>query len=416
MEKQCLTGCVATAMAQIMKYHEYPALGKGTYSYVTRTNLLQLGCDFSNLTFDWESMPNNLSLNSPSAQREAVSTLMLACGVGASMDYSLDESIALDATMKYALYKYFGYSSDMEYVRKDEFCDAEWNDMLYKELSEERPVFYSGRGDNGGHAFVCDGYKNGLFHINWGWEGQFDGYFRLSGLCPRNYNYNSDQHAVIGIRPASNDDETKYGELYCRGDFEYHDNDKMFHIFDVYSISPEEDFSCQMGLNIVNENQPESNEGYFLPTDYFPSFPPYNLNTGYFYGYNEMSMFRNISFSDGKYRIYPAYKISDKWRRLRCPIDKKRYVHLVVKNGINQYSDCDEAGIVYGYAEYNGNPHIEVFSNRLIVDGVSGDTEIIVLSLNGDTLYHGCGNAEIFLKSGFYLVKINNYIDKLFIP
>lgn len=211
---QCPTGCVATAMAQVMKYWSYPTKGCGSHSYVCSYNNQTLSANFGNTTYNWSSMPNNVT-----SSNTAVATLMFHCGVAVEMNYSTSGSGAptLDPTgnnypsAEAAFKCYFGYNSTLKGKRKDGFDENEWINMLKTELDAGRPVMYSGFDEDltDGHAFVCDGYNNSnYFHFNWGWSGSNDGYFAVSSLNPgsggwgsSHYDFTYSQQALFGVEP-----------------------------------------------------------------------------------------------------------------------------------------------------------------------------------------------------------------------
>ncbi len=203
---QSVTGCVATAMAQIMAYHKWPAQGKGEHQYFYRNDWISL--DFSQITYDWENMLDSYAGNAGTEQqRYAVANLMYSCGVSTEMNYSPLQSGAPDALVASALVNYFDYDQGVRYAERDYFGQLEWEDFIYGQLRDHGPVQYSGSSNSGGHSFVCDGYSSdGYFHINWGWGGMSDGYFRLSALNPYSQGiggsmsgFNFDQAVIANI-------------------------------------------------------------------------------------------------------------------------------------------------------------------------------------------------------------------------
>lgn len=209
--KNCVTGCPATAMAQIMKYWNYPAQGTGNHSY--GSNYGTLSANFANTTYDWASMPNYVS-----STNNAVATLMYHCGVAVEMSYSANSSGAYviinsptpEANSEYAYKTYFGYNaSTLQGLKRENYTDVNWIALLKIELNASRPIQYAGFGGGSGHTFVCDGYDaNDYFHFNWGWGGQLDGNFLIDALNPGGSGtgagtgtYNQGQQAVIGIQP-----------------------------------------------------------------------------------------------------------------------------------------------------------------------------------------------------------------------
>lgn len=207
--RRCVTGCVATAMAQIMKYWEYPSSGKGTISYYAGDISQDLNLDLSSITFDWANMQNRYGGTSSSQSQRAVAQLMQACGYSVKMNYSPRTSGALSRDVHTAFLTYFGYDSEVSLVSRYKYSQDDWNKLIYDELANVGPVLYSGQSTSGGHAFVCDGYDgNGYYHINWGWSGMSNGYFLLNELTPHQIGtgghyggYNMQQEAVIGIMP-----------------------------------------------------------------------------------------------------------------------------------------------------------------------------------------------------------------------
>lgn len=249
------TGCVATAMAQVMKYWEWPINGTGSHSYkpldvnnpfdewTGEPNYSQrytstLSANFETTTYDWENMINDYSGSYNNTQRNAVATLMYHCGVATEMMYGNDADGG-SGTMTHnygdwdwgitttdeggiaqnAFYAFFKYKKPIGYVRdgiKDggytyykKWSDADWTAMIKEELDQQRPLMYGGASDEGDHSFICDGYNSmNYFHFNWGWSGDGDGYFSLSNLNPGSggagggsYSFSEDQDVLIGIEP-----------------------------------------------------------------------------------------------------------------------------------------------------------------------------------------------------------------------
>ena len=163
-----LTGCVATAMAQIMKYHEHPPQGVGSHSY-THSTYGTLSANFGDATYQWSNMPPALTAESSSD----VATLMYHCGVAVEMDYGAEGS-SPTKDVPNALSTYFGYDQSIKHIYQSNYKSDDWYTILRTELDAGRPIYYSG--DNGvdGHAWVCDGYNSeNHFHFNWGWGGDY---------------------------------------------------------------------------------------------------------------------------------------------------------------------------------------------------------------------------------------------------
>ena len=214
--ERTLTGCVATAMAQIMRYWSYPTRGLGNHSYVPSSHpeYGTLYVDFSATDYDWNNMPTSLNNTSTQAQKDAVAKLMYHCGVGADMMYGINSAPDYGSAAyiidngsnrpcaETALKTFFDYKSSMHGVKKNDYSDAQWIEVLKNELDNSRPMLYGGFSNSGGHAFVCDGYNaNNYFHFNWGWSGNYDDYFYINSLNPGSHNYSQNQQALIGIEP-----------------------------------------------------------------------------------------------------------------------------------------------------------------------------------------------------------------------
>ena len=192
-------GCVAVAMGQIMHYWKYPTTGWGSHSYLNSGSLLS--ADFGNTVYDWDHMPDSLTDNSSEAEIEAVATLLFHCGVSVDMNYTTNGSGADSGDVPNALMRYFNYSRRLHIEKRSDFDDEEWISMLKACLDLQRPVYYGGKGSQGNHAFVCDGYdENDLLHFNWGW-GRANGYFALGHLNPIGVSFNEKNFAILDINP-----------------------------------------------------------------------------------------------------------------------------------------------------------------------------------------------------------------------
>lgn len=204
-----VTGCVATAMAQVMYYHKWPQSATTAIpAYITSTKGLNLS-ELPATTFKWDQMKDSYSYDETGAAADAVAELMRYCGQAVRMDYTSNESGASVGAAH--LINYFGYSKTAQNMNRSYYTTTEWEAMIYKELSNARPVLYSGNSGSGGHQFVIDGYDDkGLFHVNWGWGGYADGHFVLSVLNPdgrgigggsSSNGYTRWQDAIIGVQP-----------------------------------------------------------------------------------------------------------------------------------------------------------------------------------------------------------------------
>lgn len=205
----CPVGCVATAMAQIMYYWKYPEHGFGSHQY--KWGSQYLSADFENTYYDWDNMRSSASGNSSQATKDAVAELSYHCGVSVDMNYEAKGSGSYEFNVPRALVQYFGYNPLISCQYRDCYTFLEWNELLYNELVEQRPILFCGQSPEGGHAFVLDGYQgNGYYHVNWGWGGSYNGYFDVCFLKPENVGtgatlsdlgFCADQSACIQIAP-----------------------------------------------------------------------------------------------------------------------------------------------------------------------------------------------------------------------
>ena len=225
-----VTGCVATAMAQVMYYTAKKAGLSSSYTLAaTDSYNTSYGCTIpvvpANTALNWSQMLTEytFSYNSTTKkydipnytddQGNAVATLMKACGASVRMNYANSAnggSSASSTRLPNALKTYFGYDETTQFASRSYYSYRNWIDLLYNELSQERPILYSGQSTGGGHEFVCDGYQSeDYFHINWGWGGTSDGFFKLAALDPNEQGiggssstdgYNFGQDAIIGIQ------------------------------------------------------------------------------------------------------------------------------------------------------------------------------------------------------------------------
>ena len=206
---QCPSGCVATALAQLLYYWKWPVQGVG-YSWAKDGN----GETYSGTlehTYAWSAMRNTTAENKATEEAaQAVAQLMYDCGLSVNMNYDTDGSGA--RTPVNALYKNFGYLPEtMRMYQAECFTGEEWFAMLRNEVAQKRPVYYTatsltnGGKDAAGHAFIVDGYDaQGRVHVNWGWDGDFNGYFDLAKMNPGGYQFTINQAAIVGLQPARN--------------------------------------------------------------------------------------------------------------------------------------------------------------------------------------------------------------------
>jgi len=196
-------GCVATAMAQVMKFHNWPPQGQGSNIYIPYSgNYGTLSANFGQTTYNWDDMPNSLNENTNNFE---AARLQLHCGISVEMNYGWDGSGAHTSKTATSLVEYFKYADYLAHMEKDLFSNSLWAEILRTEVHSDRPVLYRGYGSGGGHAFVCDGYQGSNFHFNLGWGGAANGYYSLANVA----GFATDQAGIFSVEP-------KYtGPQYC---------------------------------------------------------------------------------------------------------------------------------------------------------------------------------------------------------
>ena len=197
------TGCVATAMAIIMRYHKWPVAGQGTfasYSYTSGGTTVTVPGYSLGRAYDWTNMPVDMS-NYMEPQADEVSRLMLDCGMSLSMKYEVAGSSASTTQMISALVNYFDYDSAAKYLNRASYSSGVWSEMLKANLRQYGPLSYRGSASSGsgGHSYVVSGYDTSdRFYVNFGWSGLYNGYYALPSIRT----YNADQAAIFFISPA----------------------------------------------------------------------------------------------------------------------------------------------------------------------------------------------------------------------
>lgn len=214
------TGCAATAMSIVMRYHQWPVMGQGSKTHIWKDSVMT--ADFEHTRYDWDNMP--MSYDSyTTAQAEAVSLLMRHAGIAVEMYYAAESSGARQSLVPGALTQHFRYAATTHLVSAADYDAATWEKMMRSEIDADRPVIYTGESTmgRGSHGFVLDGYRDNLFHFNFGWNGSGNGYFAISAFSSTStaFEFANQQQAVIGIKPLREDNCAPL-TLECEGKYE----------------------------------------------------------------------------------------------------------------------------------------------------------------------------------------------------
>lgn len=321
--ERCVTGCVATAMAQVMYYHRWPAATTAEIpAYTTTSYGLAVDAVPAGSVIDWDSMQADYDWHSYTAQSaKAVAELMQYCGTALTMDYgpsSAGGSEIQSANVSPALKKYFGYDENIYCAVRSDYSIAQWNSLMLQELSAGRPVVYGGESTGGGHCFVIDGYDgNELFHVNWGWgnNGSFNGYYVLSVLNPYNNDgvgassssdgYSMNQDAIVGIQPAGASNPitrpaASTNQLITQD----------LHVEGTYVVCSFWNYTEEAGSFYFGFFTKDSNGNLAIQRMTYTDFLPPN------YGFvNRGVDVSSLNLSEGTYRMY-AIGMKDNWEDL----------------------------------------------------------------------------------------------------
>ncbi|MBO4821472.1 MAG: C10 family peptidase [Prevotella sp.] len=365
--KYCITGCVATALAMVMRYHKWPeGYTTAIPAYESNETLGQLAA-LPKVKFDWNNMQDRYDAGQTDSQIKAVAQLMRYCGQGVMMDYGHDASSAYTNDVVLALRTYFGYDVNTRFERKSDYSAQGWDNLIYNELKNGRPVVYSGSNPGGGHAFVCDGYDGqGYYHINWGWSGHYNGYFKLSILNPKgggsgsstsNCGYSMTQGAVVGIQKPTG--ET--GERRTLSVLDFSCEGHTLNAQYVNRTGMDGTFLYGFAYQLADANS----NSYKVRRESIFLEPFYSIT--YSLDLDEMSL------DDGVYNFYP-YSILDgcSWYRVLCDRNKYYQVEFSGKQ-VKSISYHPRASLVINSLECVGNKIVNQPQEVAITVGNNGE-------------------------------------------
>ena len=317
-EVHFVTGCVATAMSQIMKYYNYPETGSGSKSY--RCNMYasdgdpitkRISVNFAATTYDWKNMLDKYGKTYTPESGNAVATLMYHCGVSVMMDYDKTGSGSYTFRAIDALKTNFRYNQNMQFYLRDYYHVDEWMDIVFSHLSSGHPILFGAQAKSGGHEFVIDGYgSTGLVHVNWGWGGSSNGMFEMASLN----GYSSAQDMVPVFLPEV--------MAECHSSFGFNSDPRISVALGGLSFSADRvlntDYRDFTGsIAVIAASLSDGSERVLASK--------YDEVKGY--GYNLQLHHAQLSFSkidltnlpDGSYRIYAASSREDesKWQPIR---------------------------------------------------------------------------------------------------
>ena len=318
---QCVTGCVATAVAQIMRYHKWPEQGNGEVSYYWYDGAQTLTADLSQSVYQWDKMLPNYNAESTTEEQQAVALLMRDVGYAFKMSYSPSGSGTTFRSL--AMVENFGYDRDLKMMQCNYCSVEEMEAILRSEIDAGRPVCCCGGSSSGAHEFVCDGYDaNGYFHYNFGWDGVANAYL----LCTAT-GFDSSPSLDYNIKK----DEGGTGALsLCQGDdFKWTSGDNISCSITMWCRGAAT--TADLGLALKNK-----------ATDEVQYFKYYSMTiAGGENGSGLSAMTFPDQVADGEYILYPVAKISSatEWETFTSPDLRQRYVDLKVSGGVKTYEN-----------------------------------------------------------------------------
>ena len=399
----CVTGCVATSMAQVLYYNQYPTGESNTIPEYTPSQLNKNQVALPATTFDWNSMQLSYTGSEDSTSAASIAKLMHYCGQTVRMDYGPSWSSAQSTLTRNALVNYFGYDASAQRILRSGYTISEWDSLIYNEISNKRPVIYDGDNSTEGHSFVCDGYDgNDYYHFNWGWNGLGNGYFKLSVMNPfssgmintDDYDgYTIDQDAIIGIQPKS--DANVANEQTLTTTVCYITDDKATKMESTTATrnSSNEDFTV-FRIQTTRINNTFSNasfdtgiglykDGKFIgkvsisSSSHSRTYSVYeSFNTSY------RVVFGN-NLADGTYTLIPICKLTTEteWRADLSTYNK--YVTAVIKGNTMTSTNC-QSNLTVNSLEMTGNKtagSIQEVTASVTNNGIECD-DVLYLSAN----------------------------------
>lgn len=368
--RQCPTGCIATAVAQVMYYHRGSERYIGSHSYEWRGEIFSY--DYSKASFDWDNMrAGYLGVVVSDTEANAVSELMLACGIGVNMGYKGSGSGSDIVFAKRFLVENMGYNPEMAIRYKNNYNPEEWEELLYCELVNDRPIICQG----GGHAYICDGYDGeGYFHFNWGWDGSYDSYFLPSLLNPTpEDNFHNDMYILSGVEGSKTDGIYWTPDLICKDEFKIDERGKAF--INVVNYNTK-DFKGKLGAKITSQDGVLAQWYEFEPDVEIEAVRIIGIWVGRGTYTLRGDLPRNIGLKAGKYVLYPAYySDANAWRELRCFAGCQGTILLEV---------TEDGRYIYSNPESSETPTYEVCITKLRINDMAEQEELRGVTFAGN--------------------------------
>lgn len=423
-DHKCVTGCLATSMAQVMNYFKFPNCGNGTVSYRANGFDYDLTLDLSSQTFDWENMRNEYTRGDyTQTEVDAVSTLMRACGYSLKMQYSVSTSVTTCSNLVNALVENFNYDKNIKLLKRVNYSYDQWVSMLHDNLKNIGPVIYNGQPGYGvGHSFVCDGYDGeGYFHINWGWGGYCDGYFFVDLLNQENPGigggsgrYSAFQEVLFYIQPTRSYmyvPEMVFMSNSLSG--KINENKLML----CSRISEESEIQDHLSGNVQGLNN-DFELGIIVEDEAVPSETKYfklddrpyiDSNGWYYYSHSDINLQDLQLKCNIKYKVTLAYIHNNEWKEINAYQWDRNYFYLLY-DGINySITNGEIARLSINDFKISENLSLDIPINYSVT--VSNNSDKQVSQTIGFRMFDNEGN-ETFISYQFSLLTLGSGEEK----
>lgn len=439
--EKCMTGCMATAIAQVMYSWKQPAKGKGSKTYYWESGGRELSFNYDQNPWDWNNMIDSYASNGGTAvQRAAVANLMYSVGVAINMMYGPTASGAYDSDAGAGMVNYLGYDPSLRLMQHDSMSDDAWDNLIYNQLATGHPIVYTGLSQAGGHAFVCDGYNasDGFYHINWGWGGMCDGFYPLNNLEPDEQgigggvgSFSNMMSAFIGIKPNEGGTHTPVvfydGEFYPSptqvapsGTVAFYTSAQNYCFFNLDYPTLTAVFGVKLVDCVTGETSyvSMSSASTAKPYDYFAP--------------NRLSAPASAFPTNGQYIVSPAIQVDNVWSDVSAYDSRNRkYIKMTAENGNLTFNYSTEKARLQAFAVESDQATIQVNTSgesgnvsitadiQAIINNFSGDIYILaidsdnetVCAINGGNIYIAAEETEQFSTTVSYtgLMPDKNY-------
>ena len=395
--KHAVVGCVATALAQVMHYWQWPSRPTQTIPAYTSSTLSIYMPALSPVDFNWSAMQDNYeTTDTTSVGALAAATLSLYCAQSVEMNFKTSSSGATTVRIPMAISSYFGYKPSAHSLSRGNYSSQQWADLLYAELAAGRPVIYAGAKGDSGHAFVCDGYDGtGMFHINWGWNGKSNGYFLLSVLNPDlqgtgsasgAYGYICRQAAIVGIEPGT-DGVDEFAVTAANVTLDDMTTTRSGSNYDFYAVVSGRYYNYTANVIALYFGWGLYQGDTMVDRLYYSYYS--SLNPGSYLHTDSRSLGFGKGLTSGTYRIVPIYSEygTENWRP--CIGSDLNYIEVTINGNnctIKGHGTAAEHNYTINNITFEGSMHhgrpVDIFMN--MTNNGESMNELLHMFVNGE--------------------------------